>query len=221
VDAKHIAIEGPIGVGKTTLCHRLAEVLGGVVMLEAPSDNPFLARFYADPVAWALPTQLSFLLQRVRQARDMTQRDLFAPLLISDFMVEKDRMFAELTLQPDELDLYLQVYQELLSDLPRPDLVIYLYARIDTLLNRIARRGIDYEQSIESDYLERLGTVYGRFFADYRDAPLLVVDTNAMNLAASDEALDVLVEATRNVDFTVKFLGPDDLGLRIGSDAPR
>lgn len=208
---RHVAIEGPIGVGKTTLSHRLAERLSASVMLEAPADNPFLARFYADPAAWALPTQLSYLLQRVRQARDMAQRDLFAPRLVTDFMVEKDRLFAELTLATDELDLYLQVYNELLSDLPRPDLVIYLHAPVDTLLERIARRGIDYEQSIEGTYLERLGAAYGRFFADYVAAPLLVIDTTTVNLAESDDALDAVYEAAMRLESGREFLGDRNL----------
>ena len=208
---RHVAIEGAIGVGKTTLTHRLAAALGGAVMLEEPAENPFLARFYSDPSAWALPTQLSFLLQRVRQARDMMQRDLFAPLLVADFMVEKDRLFAELTLQSEELDLYLQVYAELLANLPRPDVVIYLHAPIETLLERIARRGIDYEQSIEGAYLERLGSAYGRFFANYQDAPLLVVDTQHVNLAESDDALDRIADAAKARGFARRFLGADDL----------
>lgn len=208
---RYIAVEGPIGVGKTTLTHRLAGALQATVLLEAPAENPFLARFYADPLAWALPTQLTYLLQRVRQSRDLAQRDLFAPRLVSDFMVEKDRLFAELTLQSDELDLYTQVYDELLADLPRPDLVIYLHAPVGTLLERIARRGIDYEQSIEAQYLERLGVAYGRFFADYRDAPLLIVDAASMDLAASDGAFDALVEAACRLRQGREFLGPRDL----------
>ncbi len=190
---RHIALEGPIGVGKTTLARRLSVALSASLLLEAPGDNPFLARFYNDPEAWALPTQLTFLLQRMRQARELGQRDLFSPRLISDFLVDKDCLFAQLTLASDQLALYQQLYDELLEGVPAPDLVIYLHAPIPVLLERINRRAIDYEQTIEANYLERLCILYAEFFAVYEAAPVIVVDTVNLNFSTSDRALNELL----------------------------
>ena len=203
---RHIAIEGVIGVGKTTLANGLAARLEGRTLLEAPGDNPFLERFYKDQSAWALPTQLSFLLQRTRQARELVQPGLFASTTITDFMVEKDRLFAELTLSGDELNLYTQVYTEIMSGLPIPDLVIFLHADLQQLRARIERRAIGYEQGIEDDYLLRLGQLYARFFADYSAAPLIVVDTASLNFADDDGALEQLIECARGLTGGRRYL---------------
>lgn len=206
---RHIAIEGVIGVGKTTLARALAARLDGQTLLEAPGENPFLERFYADQSAWALPTQLSFLLQRTRQARELVQPGLFSSTTVTDFMVEKDCLFAELTLSGDELTLYTQVYAEIMSGLPVPDLVIFLHADLQHLRSRIARRAIGYEQTIEDDYLLRLGQLYARFFAHYAAAPLIVVDTEALNFAEDERALDELLTCARGLTAGRRYLDAD------------
>jgi len=180
----HIVVEGPIGVGKTTLTHRLAEEFGFDSLFEQPTENPFLERFYDSPEQFALQAQLYFLFQRVKQLRTLGQNDMFSRGVVSDFMLEKDPLFAELTLEADELDLYQEVYHALSPQVPVPDLVVYLQAGSDTLQRRISRRGIRYEQKIHPDYLLSLSDAYSRFFLNYYNAPLLIV--NAENLKPSD-----------------------------------
>ena len=172
----YIVVEGAIGVGKTSLAKRLATSFNAALMLEQAEENPFLERFYRNPRAAALPAQLFFLFQRAKQLEALHQQDLFAATHVLDYLFDKDRLFARLNLDADELDLYEKVYARLVLDIPRPDLVIYLQAPTDVLLERIARRGIGYEQQIERDYLERLNNAYAGFFYDYRDAPLLIVN---------------------------------------------
>jgi deoxyguanosine kinase len=207
---RHIAIEGPIGVGKTTLTRAIATLLDARMVIEVPSENPFLERFYSDARAWALPTQLTFLLQRARQARELIQPELFARTVVSDFIVEKDRIFAELTLAADELELYLQVYSEIMGGIPVPDLVIYLHAPIEILQARILARAIDYEQTISAEYLAELGRAYGQFFSQYHSAPLLIVDTTALNFAEDDTALHKLLSAAMQVDSGRSFLSAQE-----------
>jgi len=204
----YIAVEGPIGVGKTTLARRLAASLGGETLLEAPQDNPFLERFYADPRSHALPTQLSFLLQRAQQMRVLEQHDLFAPVRVADFMLEKDRLFAQLTLEPDELALYERVYEQLVDDVPAPDLVIYLQAPVDVLLERVAMRGIDYEARIDRRYLERLAEAYTRFFFHFEAAPLVIVNAAQIDLAHGDADYDLLFERIRSIRKGRHYLNP-------------
>ncbi len=194
-DSKHgfIVIEGPIGVGKTSLARRLADSLGSELLLEGAAENPFLERFYRNPKQAALSTQLFFLLQRARQMQDLRQGDMFQAVRVADFLIEKDQLFAQLTLEEQEDKLYEQVYAHLTLDAPAPDLVIYLQAPVDILLNRIAKRGIGYEQHIDSAYLERLSQSYARFFHDYDAAPLLIVNAAHVDLVNNDMAYQELL----------------------------
>lgn len=184
----YVVVEGPIGVGKTTLARRLADSFGSSLLLEGADENPFLEKFYENPRAAAFPTQLHFLLQRARQIKQMKQEDLFNPVRVADFLIEKDRLFAELTLDEDELELYEQVYANLAMEAPAPDLVVYLQAPVEVLLERIKRRGIEHEKYIETSYLERLCDTYVQFFYQYNDAPLLIV--NAADIDFANDAAD-------------------------------
>ena len=173
---RYVVIEGPIGVGKTSLARRLATQYGADLVLERAEDNPFLERFYRSPRTGAFPAQLYFLFQRARQMQQLRQSDLFAPVRVADFLLEKDRLFARVTLDDEEYALYEQVYERLAIDAPVPDLVVYLQAPADVLQERIARRGIRYEQGMEREYLERLVDAYTRFFHHYDAGPLLIVN---------------------------------------------
>lgn len=178
---RYIAIEGPIGAGKTSLAKRLAAALEFELVLEHAEENPFLERFYRDPPAHALPTQLHFLFQRARQAQEMRQADLFAAGRIADFLLEKDRIFARLNLPDEEYRLYEQVYQGLALDAPQPDLVVYLQAPVEVLIERVQRRGVGYEQCMRPDYLRRLSEAYMDFFHRYDAGPLLIVNAAAID----------------------------------------
>jgi deoxyguanosine kinase len=197
----YIVVEGPIGVGKTSLARRLASTFGSDLLLEGAGENPFLERFYQDPRSGALPAQLFFLFQRTRQLQAMRQGDMFQPVRVADFLMEKDRLFAELTLDAEELKLYEQVYGHVVEDFPVPDLVIYLQAPEDVLLKRIARRGIPYERLIDAGYLQRLSEAYARLFLYYDAAPLLIVNAAHIDLVDSDEDYQALLDqvlATRS-----------------------
>lgn len=178
---RYIVVEGPIGAGKTSLARILGERAGGTALLEEPDANPFLPGFYQDRARYALPTQLYFLFQRATQLRALSQPDLFSGITVSDFMIEKDSLFARLTLSDDEYALYRRVYEQLRPQAPPPDLVIYLQASPATLIERVRRRGVAYERGIPEDYLAQLAEAYARFFYQYRDAPVLIVNSDHLD----------------------------------------
>ena len=191
---RYIVIEGPIGVGKTSLVRRLGRSFGSELVLEQDAENPFLERFYRNPKSVAFQTQLYFLFQRSRQLQDLRQSDLFEKVRVADYMLEKDKLFARLTLDDQEFALYEQVYERLAIDAPVPDLIVYLQAPVDVLLDRIARRGIDYEQQIERRYLERLTEGYARFFLEYDAAPVLTVNCAHLHFTEREADFQLLLQ---------------------------
>jgi len=210
---RYIVIEGPIGVGKTSLAKRLADDFGGDLLLEGAEENPFLARFYRNPRHAALPTQLFFLFQRAQQIQALRQSDLFAPVRVADFMLEKDRLFAELTLDDDELNLYRQVYENITLDAPQPDLVIYLQAPVDVLLNRVQKRGRHYERFLETNYLERLVESYTRFFYHYTATPLLIVNAADIDLVNNTQDYQLLLERLKKTTSGRHYFNPGSFDL--------
>ena len=198
---RFIVIEGPIGVGKTSLARRLAQATAADLVLERADENPFLERFYREPKSAALPAQVFFLFQRARQLQALRQQDLFAPRRVADYLLAKDRLFARVTLDDEEFALYDQVYGRVAVEAPRPDLVVYLQAPVEVLLERIVRRGIAYEQSITRDYLERLLEAYTGYFHRYDGSPLLIVNAAEIQPADNDldftELLDVIRRTVR------------------------
>ena len=200
-EASHrfIAVEGPIGVGKTSLARRLCASLSAQPLLEQAAQNPFLERFYRNPRAGALPVQLHFLLQRAQQLAALKQADLFTPVRVADYLLEKDRLFARVTLDEAEYALYEQLYARLDIEAPKPDLVVYLQAPVDVLLERIAKRGVEFEQYIDRQYLERLNEAYARFFHDYEAAPLLIVNAAAIDPTANQRDYDELLAAIKRM----------------------
>ena len=194
---RYIAVEGPIGVGKTTLTQRLAERLGGRLLLEPVEENPFLPAFYEDARKNAFQTQLFFLLSRFQQQQQLFQQDLFTQGTCSDYLFAKDRIFAALTLDQHELALYERLYEALQPRVVKPDLVIYLQARTEVLLRRISRRGRGYERDIDPDYVEALAAAYNDFFFHYEETPLLVVNTSDIDLVANEGDLEALATVIR------------------------
>ena len=205
---RYIAVEGPIGAGKTTLATRLAETFKYPLLLEPASDNPFLDRFYREGRKHALPTQLFFLLHRADQIAKLAGPDLLGPTVISDFLIEKDRLFAELTLDKNELALYEQIYKNLMLDPPAPDLVIYLQAPISVLLERIRERGVASEQHIDSDYLITLSDAYTDFFHFYDQAPLLIVNAEEADFSHNDSHFDALLEQVIQMNSVRQYFNP-------------
>ncbi|MDH3289050.1 MAG: deoxynucleoside kinase [Betaproteobacteria bacterium] len=191
---RYIVVEGPIGVGKTSLARVMGERSGSSVLLEEPDANPFLPGFYQDRARYALPAQLYFLFHRAKQVRALNQSDLFTSVTIADFMLEKDPLFARLTLSDDELTLYDQVYASLKPRAPTPDLVIYLQASPETLVERVRQRGVAYERGIPDEYLVRLAETYARFFYQYEAAPVLIVNSENLNFVDQPGDFDLLLE---------------------------
>lgn len=202
---RYIVIEGPIGAGKTSLARRLSNALNGDLLLEAPEENPFLPRFYEEPTRHALATQLFFLFQRMQQLRDLQQVDLFGGVTVSDFLLDKDALFARLTLADDELQLYNQIYARLMPQAPIPDLVIYLQASHARLLERVHRRDIAYERNMDQDYLMRLADEYRRFFYQYEAAPLLIVNSDNLNFVDEEGDFDLLLQRISEMKGTRAF----------------
>ena len=191
---KFIAVEGPIGAGKTTLAKLLSDSFGYDTFLEKPSENPFLPDFYINPSPAALATQLFFLFQRVKQVQELKQEDIFSSKKVSDFLMDKDKLFAKATLSKEELKLYEQIYEYLSLDLPTPDLVIYLQAETKTLYERVMHRGIEMEKTISYDYLELLNETYKEFFFEYDRSPVLIVNSNFLELQSNKKDYDLLLE---------------------------
>ncbi|MGZ3619791.1 MAG: deoxynucleoside kinase [Candidatus Binataceae bacterium] len=195
----YIAIEGPIGVGKTSLAQALGLRLGARIVLEDTDSNPFIARFYQDPEKYAFAVQLYFLLTRYNQQRQLAQQDLFAQATVTDYLLAKDRIFARLNLDPDELVLYEGVYRLLDGQLAKPDLVVYLRARVEVLAERLRKRNRTFERHISLEYLESVSAAYRDFFFYYDETPLLVVDSSEIDFVADPDDLEDLL---REIDRT-------------------
>lgn len=206
--SRFIVVEGPIGVGKTSLATRLAESFSGELVLEEAGQKPFLEQFYKSRRTVALPTQLFFLFQRARQLEQLRQADMFAPVRIADFHIAKDRLFAELNLSRGELKLYEQIYDTVDLEVPEPDLVVYLQASVDALMTRIARRNIPYERMIDRAHMEKLTDAYARFFHRYDEASLLIVNTSSIDPVGVDADYDALFEQVRSITGGRHFYNP-------------
>tara|TARA_R110000823_G_scaffold307678_3_gene430926 strand:+ start:4970 stop:5650 length:681 start_codon:yes stop_codon:yes gene_type:complete len=209
---RYIAVEGPIGVGKTTLAQKLALSFNYATLLEDAHTNPFLEKFYRNPGQAALAAQLFFLFQRAQKIQDIRQADIFESVRVADFLIEKDPLFARLNLDPDEFQLYKKVYRQLTIDAPRPDLVVYLQAGTDVLISRIESRGLAYEQGIDRQYLERLNEVYSEFFLYYDDAPLLIVNASELDLANNTEDYRQLVDYMLDIRRGRHYFNPTFFG---------
>ncbi len=205
---RYIAVEGPIGVGKTTLAKNIAQLFNYDVLLEQPEENPFLERFYRSPRTVALQTQLYFLFQRTNQLQELRQNDLFEPVRVADFLMEKDQLFAQVTLDDDELNIYQQVYDRLTLDAPVPDLVIYLQAPSKVLNERIRQRGVASEQNISPEYLEALNEAYTQFFHYYDSSPLLIVNAQDLDLANNRQHFQQLIETLLTIKSGRHYYNP-------------
>lgn len=207
-----IVVEGPIGVGKTTLAKRLAESFQSDILLEGADENPFLQRFYQDPRSVALQTQLFFLFQRAQQIQSLRQGDMFRPVRVADFIMEKDRLFAELTLDEDEFKLYQQVYAHVTIDAPTPDLVIYLQAPVEVLLKRVAKRGRSYEKHVDAEYLEKIANSYTEFFYHYAQSPLLIVNATEIDFVNNEADYQMLLAQINKTHSGRHYFNPTPIG---------
>lgn len=205
---RFIVVEGPIGVGKTGLATRLADSFAGELVLEDVEKNPFLEQFHKSPRTGALPAQLFFLFERARLVQNIRQSDLFAPVRVADFHIAKDRLFAELNLNPDELSLYDRVYDTLDIEVPEPDLVVYLQASVDTLMARIAARSVPHERKIDRSYMEKLADAYARFYHAYNETPLLIVNASSIDPVREEADYQALLEQVKRISGGRHFYNP-------------
>ena len=205
---RYITVEGPIGVGKTTLTKALAKRFGGRTVFEVVEENPFLASFYQDRTKFAFQTQLFFLLSRFKQQQELFQQDLFSKMTVSDYLFAKDRIFASITLDRNELSLYERVYEQIAPRVLRPDLVIYLQARLDVLLARIKKRARDFERKFDADYLAELASTYSDFFHRYDETPLLIINTSDLDFVESEADFDELLRAIASATSGTKYYQP-------------
>ena len=205
---RYIAVEGPIGVGKTTLTKALAKRFSGRTVFEVVEENPFLANFYQDRNKFAFQTQLFFLLSRFKQQQEIFQQDLFGQMTVSDYLFAKDRIFASITRDANELALYERVYEQISPRILKPDLVIYLQARQDVLLARIKKRGRDFERKFDADYLAELARTYNDFFHRYDDTPLLIINTSELDFVESETDFEELLRAIGSATSGTKYYQP-------------
>jgi len=205
-NSRYIVVEGPIGVGKTTLVNLLGDAFHAKVVLERAGDNPFLEKFYQDRATYAFQTQIFYLLTRYRQQQEILQTDLFHQGVVSDYLFAKDRIFAFLNLSEEELVLYEWIYQLLDEKVVKPDLVIYLQAPVSVLTKRIRKRALWYEKNIEEEYLEKVSKAYNQFFFRYQETPLLVVNTSSIDFVKREADLKNLLREIRNTDRGIRYL---------------
>ncbi len=205
LDQCHIAVEGAIGVGKTTLCRKLADYLGSAAFFEQVDDNPFIELFYQDPARHALSVQLSFLFSRLKHWQGLHQQNLFSQGVISDYIFAKDRIFATVTLSDEELALYDQVANLVSVDIPKPDLVIYLQSDPKVIMSRIRNRNRPMERGLKTDYLQKIIAAYDQFFFHYQETPLLIVQTDRMNFVDNEDAVAAMIERIGSMQSQTEF----------------